>query len=455
MRLGAISTLSTRIHGASVWALRMAAFLAITAHLPAFAGTNAWTTIGPQGGHINEMIFHPTQSNTAYLLGAGFYRTTNSGQRWELIRDDFYDGADVAVDPSNGDRIAIVDGNSVRISTDGGSTFTNSGGFESGTTFEQIEFSTDGTALYVAGNERVYRSSDKGVTWARRTDLPGTAIQGRVAQLRVDPKQPETLIWFGYPAGLFVSHDGGGTWQPAVKPSDSISQLTFATVGSTRLWAATVDGAFWSPDYGATWTRSDLHDSIDSIAVHPTTPSTVYAGTVFSGVVRSTNAGLTWTNITADARPGRLAAIAVSPVNPAQLFIAGHERIYGSGDGGTTWSSRSEGFLAATISDLSSLGSSGEMYVSLHNGGIHRLDGNGSVTSLDQEALRAFFSNPFTMSFDSVLAQPITAGRVFASIQNVGVLRSTNGGTSWSLVPAAAFDSHSVFSFADHLRTRK
>jgi photosystem II stability/assembly factor-like uncharacterized protein len=89
------------------------------------------------------------------------------------------------------------------------------------------------------------------------------------------------------------------------------------------------------------------------------------------------------------------------------------------------------------------------MYVSLSNGGIHRLASDRAVGSLDQEALRAFFPNPFTMSFDAVLAQPLTPHRVFASVQNLGVLRSTDAGTSWTLVPYAAFDGHSVFALAD------
>src|SRR5688572_3162572 len=66
-------------------ALACAAFLFSLAPV-AQAGSNTWTAIGPDGGRIHDLGFHPTDPAMMYAATAGgFYRSSNAGGSWERI----------------------------------------------------------------------------------------------------------------------------------------------------------------------------------------------------------------------------------------------------------------------------------------------------------------------------------------------------------------------------------
>jgi len=70
----------------------------------ATAGVNAWTPVGPDGGRAYDVEFSQTSPGTFYALGgSGLYRSTVTGDSFELLEDDFGRSAyDFAVDPFSG-----------------------------------------------------------------------------------------------------------------------------------------------------------------------------------------------------------------------------------------------------------------------------------------------------------------------------------------------------------------
>lgn len=60
--------------------------IALSSTSPASAGTNQLTLVGPEGGGILQVQFHPTNPSIAYALtNGGYYRSTDSGLNWSLV----------------------------------------------------------------------------------------------------------------------------------------------------------------------------------------------------------------------------------------------------------------------------------------------------------------------------------------------------------------------------------
>ncbi|MDH3784440.1 MAG: hypothetical protein OEV00_03825, partial [Acidobacteriota bacterium] len=169
--------------------------------------------------------------------------------------------------------------------------------------------------LRTAALEKLHRSQRTSGSWS----LFGPSnVPGRLSALAIDPLNNQR-IWAGSAAGgVFLSTNGGGTWTPVFD-----DQAVF---------------------------------SIGAVAVDPSTPDTVYVGTgeeigsIYNyegeGVFKTTDGGATW-NYVGLAEVRRIGRIAVDPVDPQRVFVAGggslwtadqHRGVYRSLDGGATWS---------------------------------------------------------------------------------------------------------------------
>jgi hypothetical protein len=73
-------------------ALACAALLVTSAHL-ARAGTNLWTTHGPDGGPVLTLAIDPSSSSTLYAgtLGAGVFKSTDGGSTWSAANSGLPD----------------------------------------------------------------------------------------------------------------------------------------------------------------------------------------------------------------------------------------------------------------------------------------------------------------------------------------------------------------------------
>jgi photosystem II stability/assembly factor-like uncharacterized protein len=180
------------------------------------------------------------------------------------------------------------------------------------------------------------------------------------------------------PAGIFVSRDGGVSWNPNPELSalrdrhgwflpyspnaGCVRGFAIAESGPRRdrMYAAVeVGGVLVSDDIGETWHlvegsdgKPDLnrkyetmvHPDVHSIAVHPTSSEIITAATG-GALYRSTDGGKTWKSL----YPCYIRAMWVDPKD-SQHIIAGpadgvsrNGRIEESLDGGRTWEPASEG----------------------------------------------------------------------------------------------------------------
>jgi photosystem II stability/assembly factor-like uncharacterized protein len=203
-----------------------------------------------------------------------------------------------------------------------------------------------------------------------------TNVGGRVTDLAVDPRHPNTFYAAVSGGGIWKSTDTGNTFT-SVWPDDQTQTMGAVALGSDgTLWAGTGEanpsgggltffgnGVYKSTDGGAHWTQWGLSDSgaIGKIAVDPTNPRRVFvaaAGNLSGsagerGIYRLSDDGKDWKLVlpTPNETTGGI-DLAIDPSHPNRVFAAlwDHQRnngarVYGgvgsglfrSDDGGDTW----------------------------------------------------------------------------------------------------------------------
>ncbi|MAE71129.1 MAG: hypothetical protein CME06_11770 [Gemmatimonadetes bacterium] len=266
------------------------------------ADYGAWEFAGPTniGGRITDIEFNPSDGNTVYAGAAtgGVFKSTDKGNTWASIFDDqaALSCGDIAVDPNSTQVLYVGTGEA-----NGGHNNFPGGG--------------------------VYKSTDGGTSWTLK-GLETTASIGRVA---VDPANSNRIFvgavgsYFS-PAperGLYLSEDGGETWDLSLFVSDSTGcvdvavdpsdpSVVFAAMwervrrpNSSHLFGPT-GGLFRSQDGGDTWIEltGGLPDPDSEqigrigISIHESDPSIVYAlyndGADYVGLYRSNDGGDSW-----------------------------------------------------------------------------------------------------------------------------------------------------------------
>jgi photosystem II stability/assembly factor-like uncharacterized protein len=221
------------------------------------------------------------------------------------------------------------------------------------------------------------------------------------------PAAAQTSSWTPINSGLPRLNLGVNSL--VIDPS-SPSTLYAQTVSTSIVSNSTVTGLFKSADGAATWQQLGSAANAVAIAVDPSRPSTIYVGTS-QGILKSTDRGETFTDISGNLPVGAVAKIAVDPSNESTLYIVNTSPsaaspgstsiIYKTSDGGTTWNALPTG-----------------------------LPTNAYVTVLSIAP-----SSPSTVyAFAPPNFAPAVASQPFAG----GLIRSTDGGQTWKMLPVVS-----------------
>lgn len=215
-----------------------------------------------------------------------------------------------------------------------------------------------------------------------------------------------------------------------------------------------------SPSTFGGWTFGNVAGRIIALTKDATN-NILYAGAASGGLWKSTDDGTTWSSIFDAAGSLSVGAIAIDPSNP-QIIWAGTgensewcEEYFGIGlarstDGGATWQLRN-GAGGSSLQNLSAFGSivvdptdSNHLIV----GGRYRdcVNGNflwgGLYTSTDAGATWTNRLN--AAGIDKIERDPANPSLLWAAVENMGLMKSTNGGDSWTLQTASGLPTGQV-----------
>jgi photosystem II stability/assembly factor-like uncharacterized protein len=160
---------------------------------------------------------------------------------------------------------------------------------------------TDGEGrrgLMAATMDGLYRTFDETKGW-EKLYLPGYDSNGRVYSVSTHKDAPKR-IFVGTRQGLFISNDGGATWEHVERgPSDS---------------------------------------TVKTIAQDPRDPQLIVLGTN-QFIYRSTNGGRTWVRRGGGLPAGDFTSVVVNPSNPDEVIVAEYSKggLYRSTDKGYSW----------------------------------------------------------------------------------------------------------------------
>ena len=413
---------------------------------------------GPEG--VQALAFSPGGRTVAHA-GAdnGLWTSTDDGRTWANV--DLGPGAStpvqaIAVDPRD-PRVLYA---GVRFnrrvlfkSTDGGATWRLSqrglpltNGLVPIVTDLAVD-PADSSVVYAVVGGELYRSVNAGRDWALLpAKLPGRLI----ADLETTPYG----LLAATQAGVLHSANRGLTWQLRTDGmvATSITGLAIDHQEPARLYAADASvGIFKTASQGRPWLRlgeiEELLSWARPLQVDPDDPQIVYAGSV-AAVAKSTNGGRRW------ALHGSLGCIVVSrlfidPRETSRLFATGPFITSGCGqlpdactffrslDAGESWECV-QGGLPRFAFPLGIEPFSSNVFA-VFNSGLWRSTDGGTTWSLLSDHLAAL----------SFAASPLVEGTLWIG-QRGAVARSRDGGQTWQSFPIAAigWEEADVFAIA-------
>jgi photosystem II stability/assembly factor-like uncharacterized protein len=456
-----------------------------------------WTNVGDNLASLTfgSIAIDPNDPNTVYAgageimwsfnplvyEGKGLYKTTNAGTSWTQITNGFglqTHFGDLEVSPHNSNILFAALGS--------GNWYTGN-----------------------LGNEGVWRSTDAGATWTRTLN---TADAFDVIVHPTNANIVYASVGGGLTtAGFYVSTNGGtsftvsNTGLPATSAIDRI-QISLSTSSPTTIYAVIYDNslgtrAYKSTNSGSSWSQISAGTQLGGtyngsswydqgwydlcIAANPSNANVVYIGNV--EIHRTTN-GSAFSPVRIPA--GTVAwdspmhvdyhKIVFAPSNNNVIYVGCDGGIYKSIDGGVTWTSANNGISTIQFYRIAGHPAIKNNIVggAQDNGNFRTTDGGATpwlfTTTGDGMECLYDYSNPnniyiatqygnFYKSTDGgttfngiyfangawltpLIQHPVNSSWLYTATTNV--LRSTNGGSSFSTIASGVTTSDQVNTMA-------
>lgn len=326
-------------------------------------GGATWQAVSA-AAFVGDLAAATDAGDVLYAGGATVWpgRGRDAGARGLLLRSD--DGGiswqatgdappapvvTVAGDPRDADRVLAgtgsIDGSpghGLYASADAGAAWQlDQRGLDAVCGYAIAAAATATTTLHVSApvdTASLYRSADRGRTWSS-PPLDPTWIQAFA--IAVDPNDP-LRVYAAVPAdGLFVSDDGGATWQRRLEELQPLDVAVDPFAPDT-IYLALNDGRLaLSEDAGATVRFASVPGGTDSgfgslqVAVGDA-DGAIYALS-YGALLTSRDRGDSWEFALYASGNDYFSALAVAATAPATVYVAGADGLRVSEDGGRTW----------------------------------------------------------------------------------------------------------------------
>lgn len=286
------------------------------------------------------------------------------------------------------------------------------------------------TRLWAATGTGVYTSGDDGATWVVANAGLGS-LDVRCVLAHPADRQ---VAWAGTAAGLYRTSNGGASWAllGGGLPAVAIQALALHTTSGTHLWVGTAGGVWRSPDLGDSWvSASGGLTSLDVRALHADAASSllVYAGTA-GGLFVSTDRGQTWSLL---GLGGKLVVGVTSPVvteRAGLLAAVPREGLWRSPDAGLSWERSNAGLSDLDVRGI--LADVGQDHYALVASGEGLARSDPREERLPWRLISAELEED--LAHVQLQVDPHDPDTLWAHSSQAGVLKSTDGGATWSVM---------------------
>jgi photosystem II stability/assembly factor-like uncharacterized protein len=392
-----------------------------------FAGTTEGFWLSNRGGadgswmvttsrqlEINSIAIHPSRPQTVYI-GTNNYgvMVSNDGGKNFVPTNGGYSGRFANVIYADRETPNRVYAATINTTTGGGFLFLSTDNGETWRpsmrsmpprliTYAILQDARDGNLIYLGTNLGVYRSLDRGASWAPVwTAAKPVAAKGRPAKKKTSAARPtqntaapqlnntirrvqQALNAAGYKVGVPDGRAGAQTLSalkkyqadrhlPVTGKFDDVTlkSLGLSAIGGTDsfvanvvlsdavnalaqtvdvdsqrplLLAATNLGLYRSFDPTKGWQKLPYGSNFDPrtscIAADAQHPETIFVGTAASGLLVSHDAGKSWQGVSGIPIEAPVNAIARDLQRPNYIYVGTKQAFYMSRDGGANWSRR-------------------------------------------------------------------------------------------------------------------
>ena len=410
------------------------ALIGILCSLPVHA--QSWIVLGPEGGDARSFGYAPKNPDRI-LLGtttSTIFVSNDGGTNWSRlarigdgIRDADHDYVidHIVVDPEDPDSVFVAawsvsdrTSGDIFYSRDGGRSWKVSPGMHE-KPVRALAMSPANSHLLVAGAlDGVYVSSDGGGSWERISPAGDDGLRN-IESVAIDPKDPNVIY--------------AGTWHLAWKTSDrgiSWHKIDRGMIDDSDVFSIIVDGSnssivFASACSGIYRSESagDLFHKVQGIPFSarrtrilkqdPADPGVVYAGTT-EGLWKTRDSGKTWKQITdSDVVVND---IWVDPQNSSRLLLATDRAgVLASTDGGTSFTAANHGYTHRHITAiLPDQGNTDAVYVGIAGdrkwGGVYRFQVASKSWSQRSDGLKGHDVLTMKQASDGTLLAGTTQG---------------------------------------------
>jgi photosystem II stability/assembly factor-like uncharacterized protein len=371
---------------------------------------DSWRVTTSRQLEVNSIAIHPSRPQTIYI-GTNNYgvMVSNDGGKNFMPTNGGYSGRFanvILVDRETPNRLyaatinTTTGGGFLFVSTDNGDTWRPSMRSMPNRliTYAILQDARDANIIYLGTNLGVYRSLDRGASWAPvwtatkgRSGKKKTAA-ARTTQNATTPKASDTIrraqqalnaagYGVGVPdgragtqtlnalkryqsdrhlavtgkfdnvtvksLGLAASVGGSDSAAESVVLSDAVNALVQTLEVDTQrpvFLAATNLGSYRSLDPTKGWQKLPYGSNFDTrtscISVDPQHPETIFVGTASSGVLVSRDGGKSWQRVSGVPVEAPVNAIAQDLQRPNYIYVGTKQSFYMSRDGGASWSRR-------------------------------------------------------------------------------------------------------------------
>jgi photosystem II stability/assembly factor-like uncharacterized protein len=360
----------------------------------------------------------------ATLPNSFMYKTTDGGATWSLLPGDQAAPNALAADPYTPG--VVYEGTLmgfINKSTTGGSSWVRSRNGTAAVVDIEIDPVNTNNVYAATLGGGLGKTADAGLTWTTLPGLPSSAIWA----VGIDPSNDNVIYASVNDAGIWRSADAGATWAPTGVIGALPRGFAFDPSSHT-IFVGSTAGVWTSTDDGATWTQTALNDRL-SIALALAPSNVLWASTAFGPEV-STDLGATWQ----DPDPGEGGqaygySVALDPLNTRKVFastIGGVAMI--SEDRGVDWHPVDTSYAGESRAIRVDPTDSNRVYSGTFFAGVLKsTDGGASWTK------RTFGSGfPYVWI---VVPDPVESNIVYAGTQGEGAWKSYDYGDTWTKLP--------------------